>query len=199
MDTNKRYNNSLIKVIENQEFETNNFEVFSVKILVDFLKSSHQRFLNQSIPKIEQNFLMLVNYFEENNKIKTLFKLFIKFQVDFKHHIEIEEKTIFPYSEILYKASCSKSMEAILLIHFGNYSIADFAASHENNECYLTELIFLLSQQEELKGHPVYNVLLKQLCQFDNELKTHGWIEDNVLVKKVEEIELAITNFVKND
>lgn len=199
MDTNKIDYNGLIRVVENEGSEANNFEAYSVEILIDFLKSSHQRFLNQSIPKIEQNFLMLVKYFENNNKLKTIFKLFIKFQVDFKQHIKIEEKTIFPYSEVLYKASFSKSVEAVLLIHFSKYSIADFVISHENNECYLTEIIFLLSQQEELKGHPVYNVLLKQICQFDNELKTHGWIEDNVLVKKVEEMEVAITNFVKND
>ena len=128
-----------------------------------------------------------------------MFNLFLKFQVDLKQHIEIEEKTIFPYSEVLYQASISNSMQAILLIHFSKYCVADFANSHSNNECYLTEIIFLLLQQEELKNHPVYNILLKQICQLDNELKTHGWVEDNVLVNKVEEIEVAISKFVKND
>jgi iron-sulfur cluster repair protein YtfE (RIC family) len=199
MNTTKLYNNSLIKKIRTKELEVSNFEAYSVEVLIDFLKGSHQIFTNKSIPKIEQSFLMLVKYFDENNELNTLFKLFLKFQVDFKQHIEIEEKTIFPYSEVLHKASLSKSVKAILLIHFSKYSIADFVSSHENNECYLTEIIFLLNQQETLKSHPVYNILLKQICQFDNELKTHGWLEDNVLVKKVEEIELAISNFVKND
>jgi iron-sulfur cluster repair protein YtfE (RIC family) len=199
MNTNKLYHNNLINEVKKQEFEVNNFEAYSIEILIDFLKVSHQRFINQSIPKIEQNFLILIKYFEENNDLKTLFKLFLKFQIDFKQHIEIEEKTIFPYSEVLHKASFSISVEAVLLIHFSKYSIADFVSSHENNECYLTEIIFLLAQQDTMKDHPVYNILLKQICHFDNELKTHGWVEDNVLVKKVEEIERAITDFVKND
>ena len=199
MNTNKLYHNNLIKEVGKQELEVNNFEAYSVEILIDFLKVSHKRFINQSIPKIEQNFLMLVKYFDENNDLKTLFNLFLKFQIDFKHHIAIEEKTIFPYSEVLHKASISSSMETILLIHFSKYSISDFVSSHENNECYLTEIIFLLVQQDTLKDHPVYNILLKQICQFDNELKTHGWVEDNVLVKKVKEIEKAITDFVKKD
>ena len=125
--------------------------------------------------------------------------LFIKFQIDLEQHIKIEEKTIFAYSDVLYKASISKSMQAVLLIHFSQYSISDFVKSHEDNECYLTEIIFILFQKDDLKNHPVYNILLKQICQLDNELKTHAWIEDNVLVKKVEEIESAISNFVKND
>ena len=199
MNTDKLYHSSLVKTLENQELEIANFEGYSVKILVDFLKTSHKRFWNESIPKIEQNFLMLVKYFDSNNDLKTLFNLFLKFEVDLKQHIKIEEKTIFPYSEVLYKASISQSMQAVLLIHFSQYSIADFSNSHSNNECYLTEIIFLLLQKEELMHHPVYNILLKQICQLDNELKTHGWLEDNVLVDKVKEIEVAISNFVKND
>lgn len=199
MNTNKLYQTNLIETVRKQELEVNNFDAYSVEVLIDFLKVSHHRFINQSIPKVEQNFLILIKYFEDNEEIKTLFNLFLKFQVDFKQHIEIEEKTIFLYSEVLHKASVSRSMEAVLLVHFSKYSIADFMSSHENNECYLTEIIFLLAQQEPLKNHPIYNILLKQLCQFDNELKTHGWVEDNVLVKKVQEIETAITDFVKND
>jgi len=199
MNTTKLYNNNLVNEIKTKELEVNNFEAYSVQVLIDFLKGSHQRFSNESIPEIEQSFLILVKYFDQNNDLKTLYNLFVKFQVDFIQHIEIEEKTILPYSEVLHKASISKSVEAVLLIHFSKYSIADFVSSHENNECYLTEIIFLLNQQKTLKSHPIYNILLKQICQFDNELKTHGWLEDNVLVKKVEEIELAISNFVKND
>ena len=62
---------------------------------------------------------------------------------------------------------------------------------------YLTEIIFLFQKQQEIQNHTIYNVLIKQLCQFDNEIKTHAWIEDNVLVKKVKEIEDALEDFVK--
>ena len=102
MDTYKLYQNSLIKVLENKELNTISFEAYSVNVLVDFLEKSHQRFLNFSIPKIEQNFLMLIKYFENNNELNILFKLFLKFQVNLKQHIELEEKTIFPYSKVLY-------------------------------------------------------------------------------------------------
>ena len=91
---------SLIRTLKSEDYVSDSFKGYSVKDIIEFLEFSHQRFINESIPKIEQNFLLLIKYFEGNNELSTLFKLFLKFQVDFINHIEIEEKTIFPYSKI---------------------------------------------------------------------------------------------------
>ena len=197
MEKINTYNKDLALTIRKvQQLDIREFNGYSVKIIIEFLKSSHHRFTNESIPKIEQNFLLLMRNFEENQELKTIFNLFMKFQAELNQHIQIEEKTMFPYAETLYRASVSNSLPALLLIHFGNYSVQDFANSHENNEQYLTEIIFLMENRAELKGHSIYNILLKQICHLDNEIKTHAWIEDNVLVKKVIEIEEAVTGFV---
>lgn len=191
------YYKELIQTIKKvEQLELKNFDRYSVKIIVDFLKRSHQRFTNESIPKIEQNFLLLIKNYEDDNRLRTLFNLFLKFEIKLKQHIQIEEKTLFPYTETLYRASIGNSLPALLLIHFGKYSVQDFADSHKNSECYLTEIIYLLGQQIELKNHPIYNILLSQMNLLNSEIKTHAWIEDNVLVKKVTEIEQAITSFV---
>ena len=34
------------------------------------------------------------------------------------------------------------------------------------------------------------------MTQLNNEIKIHSWIEDNVLVNKVKEIEQAVSHFV---
>lgn len=196
MESTNYYKELSQTIVKVEQLETTNFDGYSVKVIIDFLKTSHLRFTNESIPKIEQNFLLLTKAYEENNKLKTLFNLFLKFQIELNQHIKIEEKTLFPYTETLYRASIGNSLPTLLLIHFGKYSVQDFANSHENNECYLTEIIYLLNQQMELKNHPIYNILLNQLTQLNNHIKTHAWIEDNVLVKKVIEIEQAIASFV---
>ena len=197
MESTNYYYKELIKTIKKvEQLEVENFDGYSVQIVIEFLKKSHQRFTDESIPKIEQNFLLLIKNHEKNNQLRILFNLFLKFQIELKQHINIEEKTLFPYTETLYKASIGNSLPALLLIHFGKYSVQDFANSHENNECYLTEIIYLLEQQEELKGHPVNNILLNQMNQLNNEIKTHAWIEDNVLVRKVTEIEQAVSGFI---
>ena len=198
MDINNSKNKELIDIIGRiDELNSTNFDDYSVQTLINFLESSHRRFVNQSIPKIEQNFLLLVKFYEESNQIKTIFNLFLRFQIEFMQHIQIEERTFFPYVKTLYEASKSNSLATILLIHFGKYTVSDFVDSHEDKEPYLTEIIFLLEQQKGLKKHPVFNILLKQLCQLDNEIKTHAGIEDGVLIQKIVKIENAISSFVK--
>jgi hemerythrin-like domain-containing protein len=120
MDTKTHCHKELIQTIKKVEgLEADNFEVYSVKTLVDFLKTSNQRFFNQSIPKIEQNFLLLIKLFPESNKLQIIFNLFFKFEIEFKQHIEIEEKTLFPYIKTLYQSSISESLALVLLILFG--------------------------------------------------------------------------------
>lgn len=197
MESTNYYYKELIHTIKKvAQLEVENFDGYSVKIIVDFLKKSHLRFTNESIPKIEQNFLLLIKNHENNNQLKTLFNLFVKFQIELKQHILVEEKNLFSYAETLYKASIGNSLPVLLLIHFDKYSVQDFANSHQNNECYLNEISYLLEQQTAIKNHPIYNILLNQINQLNSEIKTHGWIEDHVLIKKVIEIEQAITSFI---
>ncbi len=178
-----------------QELELNKIEHLFVPEIVNFLENSHDRFKDHYIPKIEQNFLLLIQSFPHNNNITTLLNLFLKFQIQFKQHIEIEEQTMFPYAKTLYQSS-QKNLTSALILHFSEYKAKDFALSHEHTECYLTEIIFMLQQQEEVKHHFIYNILQKQLCQFDSEIRTHAWVEDNVLLKKLVEIEEALELFV---
>lgn len=172
-------------------------EEFSVDELVGYLKKSHQFFFDQSIPKIEQNFLLLTKYYQDHHQLKVIFRLFLKFQIDLRQHIEIEEKVFFPYIETLYQSTReNSSLLPVLLIHYGKYSIQDFADTHKDSECYLTEIILLLKEQKTISNHSIFRLLLTQLCKLNDSIKTHSWIEDEVLVKKVIEIENVVTNFV---
>jgi len=188
---------SLVNTIKTgDDLTPNDFKEYSVQTIIEFLKKSHQEFTEKAIPKIEQHFLILVKNHPVNNQLKTLFNLFIKFEIDLNHHILIEEKTLFPYTETLYRASISHSLQALLLIHFGEYSVNNFANSHENNECYLSEIIYLLERQKGFENNTAFNILLRQITQLNDELKIHAWIEDNVLITKVKAIEQAVSHFV---
>ena len=179
-------------------FNEANFNEYSVNTIVDFLEASHQRFFEKSIYEIEQNYLLLIKVFPNNDQLPIIFNLFLKFQVDLKQHIDLEEKTIFVYAKTIYQAIQTNSLAAMLLIHFGEYSTETFANSHLHNEQYLTEIVFLLKQQDELQGHPLFHRLLNQLVKMDKELKNHAWIEDSLLVKKTKEIEKDIYNIVND-
>ena len=196
MKTDKIYHKNIKKLLNDNELDVHKFDGYSVKSIIEFLKKSHQEFTGKAIPKVEQNFLMLLKNYPNNNQLQTLFNLFIKFEIDLKHHISIEEKTLFPYTKTLYRASIANSLQALLLIHFGEYSVSDFANSHENNECYLGEIIHLLEHQTGFENNITFNILLSQITQLNEEIKMHAWIEGNVLIKKVKEIEQAVSHFV---
>ncbi len=197
METPPNHYQSLVNRIgKGNDLTPNDFKDYSVQMIIEFLKKSHLQFTEHAIPKIEQNFLMLVKNNPNNIQLRTLFNLFIKFEIELEHHISIEEKKIFPYAETLYRASIANSLEALLLIHFGKCSIEDFANTHENNECYLNEIILFLEHQKGFENNTAFNILMSQITQLNHDIKIHAWIEDNVLVKKVIAIEHAVSHFV---
>lgn len=173
------------------------FEELNVLGLVDYLEASHRYFFDEAIPKIEQSFMLLLSYHQNDNSLSTLFNLFLKFEIELKSHVQIEEQKYFPYARTLY-CSSRKNLTSALMLHFSRYSAKDFALSHEHTECYLTEIITLLANQKYMDGHPVFNILLKQLKCLDEEIRTHGWVEDHILVSKLTEIEEAFEAFVTN-
>jgi len=143
---------------------------YAVDELVSFLKQSHKRFLNNSIPKIEQEFLRIIDSDKENQELSVLFNLFVKFQIHFNQHLQIEERSFFPYIETLYQATrVNNNLMPVLLIHYGKYSIKDFENTHVDGENDLTEIIFLVEKQRK-KVQKVRQIE-EEMEYFVNQLK----------------------------
>ena len=138
-------------------------------VVVDRLKASHWRFQNVIIPKIEQSFLGLIKIFPDNPSIAVLFKVFIKFELALKFHISIEEDIIF--KEYLSQRSKETASDTI---------------SHEDEEPFLCEIIYLL-KKEQCAKNPFCRILIQQLEKFELELEEHAWIEENIIYKKIRE------------
>ena len=138
-------------------------------VVVDRLKASHWRFQNVIIPKIEQSFLGLIKIFPDNPSIAVLFKVFIKFELALKFHISIEEDIIF--KEYLSQRSKETASDTI---------------SHEDEEPFLCEIIYLL-KKEQCAKNPFCRILIQQLEKFELELEDHAWIEENIIYKKIRE------------
>lgn len=139
----------------------------SPKELIDYLIASHRRFTYQYIPQIEQNFLGLMKLTPESPSLKTIFHLFLKFQMDLQLHADLEERTM--YREFLKPT--------------GKSTKHDF--SHEDEEPYLTEIISLLEKQS-FSETPFCRILLTHLNNFDLELKEHAWLEENLVINRLE-------------
>lgn len=140
------------------EFDsTNKVEV------IDFLKSSHTRYEKVLIPEIEQNFMGLMKILPTEPSVAVIFNLFVKFQISLELHMKIEEQTVYP--------SALEGTGAAQDEH---------DQSHAHEEPFLTEIIACLRRQR-YSTNPFCQTLIHRLTSFDEELKEHAWIEENLI------------------
>jgi hypothetical protein len=141
----------------------------SPSVVVNSLKESHYRYQNIVLPQIEQSFIGLIKIFPEIPSLSVIFKVFIKFEIAMKFHIALEEEIIF--NEYLFQTNLQKPINE---------------TTHEDEEPFLSEIINLI-KKENCIHNPFCRILVQQLKRFDEELKHHAWIEENIIYKKIRE------------
>lgn len=184
-------------ILQSANLKIENFEEYSIPEIIGFLKHNHATFINNYLPKIEALFLKTLNNCPKNVALNGIFYHFLNYEICLNQHIKIEETQFFKYAELLYKTSIGKSLPMLLFVHFSKYKVVDFSEFHENNECSLQHIIDELNHIKTSKNSGIITPLVQQLYNINKELKTHAWIEDNVLTKRVAEIEAAIKGFIQ--
>lgn len=154
--------NQLFVPLENQATRTF-LQNAKPEVVIDYLKASHWRFEHELIPRIEQNFLGLIKLVPESNSLPVILNLFIKFQLDMKLHMQLEEKTIF--EDFL------RGRKQLASVH---------PISHEDQEPFLKDIIRLL-ESSDYANNPFCQVLIRRLTEFNSELHEHAWIEENII------------------
>ncbi len=105
-------------------------------------------------------------------------------------HIQHEEKILFPYIQKLVnldqKLSCPIEIKSVLT----SFSAKAFLQSHSDTEDDLQIIRKSILEYTPTHTPPLpYRVFLSQLYHFEVDLCKHAMIEDNVLIKKVLELE----------
>jgi iron-sulfur cluster repair protein YtfE (RIC family) len=131
--------------------------------IVDYLMASHVAYRDVKIPKIEQQFLGLMKLYPNTPALGAVFNLFQKFQLEMQWHMKHEEQVLYP--------------QAISGIKEENTHVI----SHEDQEPFLTEIIQLLESGRYVKN-PFGRMLIDGLKRFDEDLRLHAWIEENLLM-----------------
>lgn len=151
----------------------------TVKEVIDFLKETHQLYRDHFVPRAEQLFSHLVESNPEQPSLPILFNLFQKFSVSLNVHMKLEEQHIFKTCETYFED--------------GNYSSFNAFEGHQDEEPYLTEIVAFLTT---LTTHNtlVKRQLITLLTAFNQNLKEHAWIEEQVLTQK---IQAKITNKIQ--
>ncbi len=164
---------------------------FSVDLLIQYLRKTHQYYLSNKIPEIE----CLIDKMELESTIdKSSYQLLQKFFKDYKtelvKHIDREEKVVYPYVLELNNAIANDEITSSLIEKIKKYSIKSYEEEHDNVEEKLTDLKNIIikylspSQNQQSRFR-----LLKELTALEKDLAEHAIIEDLILVPKVELLE----------
>ena len=177
---------------QHEYFPEDELQSFSSTLIVDYLRKSHQDFINVSLPNIET---LLINLVESSRSddLKIIQTFYNKYKEELLEHINDEEENAFPYVLELQRAY-DKNIKP-LPKKIANYSIQSFEKEHTNVDEKLFDLKNIIIKFLEPKYNQIdCNEFLFKLFQFESDLTDHARIEDKILVPKVMKIENLLKN-----
>lgn len=158
--------------IDKHEWENS----LSVGFIVDFLKNSHRYFLEQRLPDICAKLNIALEY---SNSQKLILRFFEEYENEVAEHMSYENEVFFPYVAQLLTGEKAP-----------DYSAEDYKKHHNDIEEKLNDLSNLLLKYlpADADNYLISNVLLDlKVC--NDDLKTHTFIEDEILLPKIIKLE----------
>lgn len=176
-------------------FPEKNLRSFSIKLIVDYLQSTHTYFMNVKVPQIGEQIEELLSATSAENKEKVFLikKLFAEYQEELRVHTKQEDDNVYPYSIEVEKQYLSGTPDEGFLARMASDSIQKYAKEHSNIDEKLYDLKnIIIKYLPPLADTNRQNLVLYELFNLENELHAHGIIEDKVLVPKVSLLEKKV-------
>lgn len=156
-----------------------------VKVIINFLKNTHNYYLNEIYPDVEQCMENIKNI-NDYDEIKIADKFFRDYFSEVREHLDYENNIVFPYILHLFESVDSPESG----IQKSEYSVNEYKEHHTNIEEKLDDLMNLLIRYLPYKNdHRERRRLFRLLTDLNNDLIVHAEIEDLILVPLVEKLE----------
>lgn len=164
---------------------------FPVSLIVDYLKKTHQYYLEEKIPEIEANIKRVINTEHlGNDKFKLVEEFFCEYKQELTNHISREEASVHPYVLEIETAYIENTISDNLYRKIMKYSINDYASEHDNVEEKLYDLKnIIIKYLPPCKSSGLCNNILIELFRLEKDLNAHAGLEDKVLIPKVAAME----------
>lgn len=174
--------------------EVPNMSNLPVDIIIAYLKHTHYLFVKHKLPYIARLIQELkpsdLMHSPAAEDLKFIFPLYVE---DFIRHIYKEEDTLFSYILQLNSATQGKFHPGKLFYMMEQNTIEEFAVEHD---CHDDEMqgIRTLTQNYATTGETslLLKVVYGELQAFEQNLKTHAHIEDEILFPKALQLEKNI-------
>lgn len=159
------------------------FETLPLDPFLQYLKSSHSYFLEKRLPNIRRK-LGLVFADSDKRLQEIVFNFFDSYTQEVSEHMEYEDETVFPYIHALMTKSCPEG-----------YTIDIFEERHNDIEGKMNDLKQILMKYVPGTTDQMLMVnVLMELYMSEEELEAHTFIEDNLVIPRVREMEEARDN-----
>jgi regulator of cell morphogenesis and NO signaling len=170
------------------------FKTYPVNLIIEYLKHSHSVFIKSKLPYIGnlvKNFRATHgDYTSIEKDLKILFPLFAQ---DFIQHIYHEEDTLFTYIQQLENATSKTLNYGQLYLEMEKYSLQTFASEHEVHDDEMEGIRRITKNYHLAEPAPLQvKVIYYELMQFEESLKTHAQIENEILFPKAMLIESRV-------
>lgn len=177
-------------------FKQRSINNFSPASLCNHLQHTHHHYAQKMLPVIEHHIKSTaISSNEQYPQLLLLANIFDTFKKDFLTHIEYENNKVFPYIKKLEKYTVSFNNN--VLLDLKDFSIDMFILKHhhDDDEMYnIRKLLknYIYSENDAL----AYKVLMTELKSFENDLKEHSHIEEEILVPAARKLEEALNRKV---
>lgn len=157
-------------------------ESLSIPTLMKYLKSSHDYFLNFSLPAIHSKLEVALD--PTDHVAALILNFFDQYQQEVKRHMLYEEKTVFKYVDSLLNGSPVR-----------NYKITTYSKHHEQVEEKLTELKNIMikyypgKQNNNLMVTALFDIYLNE-----EWLDAHCKVEDYMFVPAIIRLERGLVS-----
>jgi len=167
---------------------------YPIDLIIEYLKHNHFIFIKEKLPYISSLIKTIDDQSPEIAKeIKFVYPLFLQ---EFIEHIYEEEDTVFAYILQMYHYLYQDIDMNDLVQKLNKYSIADFAAEHHQDDGLNGIRTLTNHFQVQENDHLKTKVLIQALREFNEEMKIHARIENEILFPKALQLEKAIRTVV---
>lgn len=159
------------------------FATLPLEPFLQYLKNSHSYFLEKRLPNIRRK-LELVFASSDKGLQHIVFDFFDNYTKEVAEHMEYEDDVVFPYVRTLMAKTCPDQ-----------YSIDIFEERHNDIEGKMNDLKQILMKYVSGTTDQMLMVnVLMELYMSEEELEAHTFIEDNLVIPRVKEMEEARIN-----
>ncbi len=176
--------NEILKMGEEPQNEFMNFNHWDPVFLSNYIINTHHKFVLKKLPELLFYTDKIASVHGEHHpELKKVSQLFNAINIELTQHLKNEEEVLFPAINEVVVTGSEKAKETIVSEITRMFEEHDFAGGAMDEINKLTN-----NYQIPEDACNTYQVALKMLGQFEDDLHTHVHLENNILFPKALEL-----------